>query len=181
MICVWLFVIYLSTLNVLLTRPSVCRRIDYKLKKQDSTKSLLIKSEQLLRIEEHDFAIRPGFGGESPPGSTPSLAVPQGPRVAPATDTWLQNLQRWPRLPLCVNASENPRWNVIVCLLQCVFTHCVYRVCCVSRGDSCALIWIIFQVWSRWRGGKQTDVCMQRRPPLSNTQQCTHANAEMLL
>ncbi|TTX55696.1 Gamma-aminobutyric acid receptor subunit rho-3 [Bagarius yarrelli] len=38
-------------------------RIDYKLKKQDSTKSLLIKTEQLLRIEEHDFAMRPGFGG----------------------------------------------------------------------------------------------------------------------
>ncbi|XP_061613744.1 uncharacterized protein LOC133469992 isoform X4 [Phyllopteryx taeniolatus] len=38
-------------------------RIDYKLKKQDSTKTLLIKTEQLLRIEEHDFAMRPGFGG----------------------------------------------------------------------------------------------------------------------
>ncbi|XP_015258860.1 PREDICTED: gamma-aminobutyric acid receptor subunit rho-3-like, partial [Cyprinodon variegatus] len=37
-------------------------RIDYKLKRQDSTKTLLIKSEQLLRIEEHDFALRPGFG-----------------------------------------------------------------------------------------------------------------------
>ncbi|MCJ8745879.1 hypothetical protein PDJAM_G00135570 [Pangasius djambal] len=42
-------------------------RIDYKLKKQDSTKSLLIKTEQLLRIEEHDFAMRPGFGGQNPP------------------------------------------------------------------------------------------------------------------
>jgi len=40
------------------------RRIDFKTKKSDSTKSLLIKSEQLLRIEDHDFAIRPGFGGE---------------------------------------------------------------------------------------------------------------------
>lgn len=30
----------------------------------DSTKSLLIKSEQLLRIEDHDFAMRPGFGGK---------------------------------------------------------------------------------------------------------------------
>ncbi|KAI1891265.1 hypothetical protein AGOR_G00141990 [Albula goreensis] len=39
-------------------------RIDYKIKKSDSTKSLLIKSEQLLRIEDHDFAMRPGFGGE---------------------------------------------------------------------------------------------------------------------
>ncbi|KAG9332376.1 hypothetical protein JZ751_014972, partial [Albula glossodonta] len=38
-------------------------RIDYKIKKSDSTKSLLIKSEQLLRIEDHDFAMRPGFGG----------------------------------------------------------------------------------------------------------------------
>lgn len=34
------------------------------MKKSDSTKSLLIKSEQLLRIEDHDFAMRPGFGGE---------------------------------------------------------------------------------------------------------------------
>lgn len=40
------------------------RRIDFKTKKSDSTKSLLIKSEQLLRIEDHDFAMRPGFGGE---------------------------------------------------------------------------------------------------------------------
>ncbi|KAI9519477.1 hypothetical protein NQZ68_027658 [Dissostichus eleginoides] len=37
-------------------------RIDHKLKRQDSTKTLLIKTEQLLRIEEHDFAMRPGFG-----------------------------------------------------------------------------------------------------------------------
>ncbi|XP_061660582.1 uncharacterized protein LOC133492433 isoform X7 [Syngnathoides biaculeatus] len=42
-------------------------RIDYKLKKQDSTKTLLIKTEQLLRIEEHDFAMRPGFGGAAIP------------------------------------------------------------------------------------------------------------------
>uniref|UniRef100_A0A3Q3FUG3 GABA(C) receptor n=1 Tax=Labrus bergylta TaxID=56723 RepID=A0A3Q3FUG3_9LABR len=39
-------------------------RIDYKLKRQDSTKTLLIKSEQLLRIEDHDFAMRPGFGAD---------------------------------------------------------------------------------------------------------------------
>ncbi|KAG7255583.1 hypothetical protein CRUP_014954 [Coryphaenoides rupestris] len=38
-----------------------------RMKKQDSTKSLLIKSEQLLRIEEHDFAMRPGFGGAAIP------------------------------------------------------------------------------------------------------------------
>ncbi|XP_061754437.1 gamma-aminobutyric acid receptor subunit rho-3a isoform X4 [Nerophis ophidion] len=37
-------------------------RVDLKMKKLDSTKSLLIKSEQLLRIEDHDFAMRPGFG-----------------------------------------------------------------------------------------------------------------------
>ncbi|XP_017573796.1 gamma-aminobutyric acid receptor subunit rho-3 [Pygocentrus nattereri] len=42
-------------------------RIDHKVKKQDSTKSLLIKTEQLLRIEEHDFAMRPGFGGSAIP------------------------------------------------------------------------------------------------------------------
>lgn len=41
--------------------------MDLKLKKLDSTKSMLIKSEQLLRIEDHDFAMRPGFGGELPP------------------------------------------------------------------------------------------------------------------
>ncbi|XP_062870091.1 gamma-aminobutyric acid receptor subunit rho-3a [Trichomycterus rosablanca] len=40
---------------------------DFRRKKSDSTKSLLIKSEQLLRIEEHDFAMRPGFGGSSVP------------------------------------------------------------------------------------------------------------------
>uniref|UniRef100_A0A8C7LGI5 GABA(C) receptor n=1 Tax=Oncorhynchus kisutch TaxID=8019 RepID=A0A8C7LGI5_ONCKI len=43
------------------------RRIDHKLMRQDSTKSLLIKTEQLLRIEEHDFAMRPGFGGAAIP------------------------------------------------------------------------------------------------------------------
>nr|XP_029481787.1 gamma-aminobutyric acid receptor subunit rho-3-like [Oncorhynchus nerka] len=42
-------------------------RIDHKLMRQDSTKSLLIKTEQLLRIEEHDFAMRPGFGGAAIP------------------------------------------------------------------------------------------------------------------
>nr|XP_046173068.1 gamma-aminobutyric acid receptor subunit rho-3-like [Oncorhynchus gorbuscha] len=42
-------------------------RIDFKMKKSDSTKSLLIKSEQLLRIEDHDFAMRPGFGGAAIP------------------------------------------------------------------------------------------------------------------
>lgn len=43
------------------------RRVDLKMKKLDSTKSLLIKSEQLLRIEDHDFAMRPGFGGTPHP------------------------------------------------------------------------------------------------------------------
>ncbi|KAM6986638.1 gamma-aminobutyric acid receptor subunit rho-3a isoform 2-T2 [Aplochiton taeniatus] len=42
-------------------------RIDFRMKKSDSTKSLLIKSEQLLRIEDHDFAMRPGFGGAAIP------------------------------------------------------------------------------------------------------------------
>ncbi|XP_038658087.1 gamma-aminobutyric acid receptor subunit rho-3-like isoform X2 [Scyliorhinus canicula] len=32
-------------------------------KRSDSTKTHLTKSEQLLRIEDHDFAMRPGFGG----------------------------------------------------------------------------------------------------------------------
>lgn len=43
----------------------VLRRVDLKMKKMDSTKSMLIKSEQLLRIEDHDFAMRPGFGGKT--------------------------------------------------------------------------------------------------------------------
>uniref|UniRef100_A0A3B3ZPB0 GABA(C) receptor n=1 Tax=Periophthalmus magnuspinnatus TaxID=409849 RepID=A0A3B3ZPB0_9GOBI len=42
-------------------------RMDPKMKKLDSTKSMLIKSEQLLRIEDHDFAMRPGFGGGALP------------------------------------------------------------------------------------------------------------------
>ncbi|XP_055004587.1 gamma-aminobutyric acid receptor subunit rho-3a [Boleophthalmus pectinirostris] len=42
-------------------------RVDPKMKKLDSTKSMLIKSEQLLRIEDHDFAMRPGFGGGALP------------------------------------------------------------------------------------------------------------------
>ncbi|TKS83023.1 Gamma-aminobutyric acid receptor subunit rho-3 GABA(A) receptor subunit rho-3 GABA(C) receptor [Collichthys lucidus] len=48
-------------------RKMVTERVDLKLKKMDSTKSMLIKSEQLLRIEEHDFAMRPGFGGSAIP------------------------------------------------------------------------------------------------------------------
>lgn len=43
----------------------VLRRVDLKMKKLDSTKSMVIKSEQLLRIEDHDFAMRPGFGGKT--------------------------------------------------------------------------------------------------------------------
>lgn len=42
------------------------RRVDLRMKKLDSTKSWLIKSEQLLRIDDHDFAMRPGFGGTAP-------------------------------------------------------------------------------------------------------------------
>ncbi|XP_030217958.1 gamma-aminobutyric acid receptor subunit rho-3a isoform X1 [Gadus morhua] len=49
------------------TRNKPGGRVDFRLKKQDSTKSLLIKSEQLLRIEDHDFAMRPGFGGSAIP------------------------------------------------------------------------------------------------------------------
>ncbi|KTF80478.1 hypothetical protein cypCar_00007155, partial [Cyprinus carpio] len=49
------------------TRHKHGGRIDFKTKKSDSTKSLLIKSEQLLRIEDHDFAMRPGFGGSAIP------------------------------------------------------------------------------------------------------------------
>uniref|UniRef100_A0A3P8SJD9 GABA(C) receptor n=1 Tax=Amphiprion percula TaxID=161767 RepID=A0A3P8SJD9_AMPPE len=41
--------------------------LSFCLKRQDSTKTLLIKTEQLLRIEEHDFAMRPGFGGSAIP------------------------------------------------------------------------------------------------------------------
>ncbi|XP_030601963.1 gamma-aminobutyric acid receptor subunit rho-3a isoform X2 [Archocentrus centrarchus] len=49
------------------TRQKHGGRVDLKMKKLDSTKSLLIKSEQLLRIEDHDFAMRPGFGGSALP------------------------------------------------------------------------------------------------------------------
>uniref|UniRef100_A0A8B9P7F1 GABA(C) receptor n=1 Tax=Apteryx owenii TaxID=8824 RepID=A0A8B9P7F1_APTOW len=36
---------------------------EIKMRKLDSTKVRPLKSEQLLRIEDHDFALRPGFGG----------------------------------------------------------------------------------------------------------------------
>ncbi|XP_030327625.1 gamma-aminobutyric acid receptor subunit rho-3-like isoform X2 [Strigops habroptila] len=50
---------------------------EIKMRKIDSTKVRPLKSEQLLRIEDHDFALRPGFGV---PNSTPSssLALEQG-------------------------------------------------------------------------------------------------------
>ncbi|XP_029925203.1 gamma-aminobutyric acid receptor subunit rho-3a isoform X2 [Myripristis murdjan] len=49
------------------TKPKHGGRVDVKMKKMDSTKSMLIKSEQLLRIDDHDFAMRPGFGGSAIP------------------------------------------------------------------------------------------------------------------
>ncbi|XP_056911337.1 gamma-aminobutyric acid receptor subunit rho-3a isoform X2 [Takifugu flavidus] len=49
------------------TKPKHGGRVDLKMKKLDSTKSWLIKSEQLLRIDDHDFAMRPGFGGSALP------------------------------------------------------------------------------------------------------------------
>uniref|UniRef100_A0A4W3I8L1 GABA(C) receptor n=1 Tax=Callorhinchus milii TaxID=7868 RepID=A0A4W3I8L1_CALMI len=36
-------------------------------KRSDSTKAHLTKSEQLLRIDDHDFSMRPGFGGPAVP------------------------------------------------------------------------------------------------------------------
>ncbi|XP_042311984.1 gamma-aminobutyric acid receptor subunit rho-3 isoform X4 [Sceloporus undulatus] len=40
---------------------------EIKMRKLDSTKVRPMKSEQLLRIEDHDFAMRPGFGGSPIP------------------------------------------------------------------------------------------------------------------
>ncbi|XP_075347942.1 gamma-aminobutyric acid receptor subunit rho-3 [Mycteria americana] len=40
---------------------------EIKMRKLDSTKVQPLKSEQLLRIEDHDFALRPGFGGSPIP------------------------------------------------------------------------------------------------------------------
>ncbi|KAM6098153.1 gamma-aminobutyric acid receptor subunit rho-3 isoform 3-T3 [Theristicus caerulescens] len=40
---------------------------EIKMRKLDSTKVRPLKSEQLLRIEDHDFALRPGFGGSPIP------------------------------------------------------------------------------------------------------------------
>lgn len=58
------------------------------------------------------------------------------------------------------------------CACVCVCFQNVMSVCrCASRGGSNALIWIIFQVWSRWRGGQQSDVCNE------NHRYQTHDNA----
>lgn len=35
-----------------------------KMRKEDSTKVWPLKYKQILHIEHHDFAMRPGFGGE---------------------------------------------------------------------------------------------------------------------
>ncbi|XP_063299412.1 gamma-aminobutyric acid receptor subunit rho-3 [Pelobates fuscus] len=43
------------------------RKSASKMRRIDSTKVRQVKSEQLLRIEDHDFAMRPGFGGSSIP------------------------------------------------------------------------------------------------------------------
>lgn len=54
----------------------------------DITKSPLTKSEQLLRIDDHDFSMRPGFGGRRPAllvGSVPPSTVEVKPRDHPAS------------------------------------------------------------------------------------------------
>ncbi|XP_072287787.1 gamma-aminobutyric acid receptor subunit rho-3 [Pyxicephalus adspersus] len=43
------------------------RKSTSKMKRIDSTKVRQVKSEQLLRIDDHDFAMRPGFGGSAIP------------------------------------------------------------------------------------------------------------------
>ncbi|XP_069801117.1 gamma-aminobutyric acid receptor subunit rho-3 isoform X1 [Dendropsophus ebraccatus] len=43
------------------------RKNTNKMKRIDSTKVRQVKSEQLLRIDDHDFAMRPGFGGSAIP------------------------------------------------------------------------------------------------------------------
>uniref|UniRef100_A0A8C5LT48 Bifunctional lysine-specific demethylase and histidyl-hydroxylase n=1 Tax=Leptobrachium leishanense TaxID=445787 RepID=A0A8C5LT48_9ANUR len=43
------------------------RKSASKMRRIDSTKVRQVKSEQLLRIEDHDFAMRPGFGGSAIP------------------------------------------------------------------------------------------------------------------
>ncbi|XP_004773060.1 gamma-aminobutyric acid receptor subunit rho-3 [Mustela putorius furo] len=51
--------------------PAMKRSRDNKqearMRKDDSTKAWLLQYEQLLHIEEHDFAMRPGFGGSPVP------------------------------------------------------------------------------------------------------------------
>ncbi|KAK2516839.1 Gabrr3, partial [Columba guinea] len=53
-----------QTVSNLLT---VLDKREIKMRKIDSTKVRPLKSEQLLRIEDHDFALRPGFGGSPIP------------------------------------------------------------------------------------------------------------------
>ncbi|CAN2387677.1 Belongs to the ligand-gated ion channel (TC 1.A.9) family [Pristimantis euphronides] len=43
------------------------RKNTSKMRRIDSTKVRQVKSEQLLRIDDHDFAMRPGFGGSAIP------------------------------------------------------------------------------------------------------------------
>ncbi|KAM4701295.1 gamma-aminobutyric acid receptor subunit rho-3 [Discoglossus pictus] len=43
------------------------RKNSSKMRRIDSTKVRQVKSEQLLRIDDHDFAMRPGFGGSAIP------------------------------------------------------------------------------------------------------------------
>ncbi|XP_073161170.1 gamma-aminobutyric acid receptor subunit rho-3 isoform X3 [Lepidochelys kempii] len=46
---------------------SAASKRDIKTRKLDSTKVRPLKAEQLLRIDNHDFAMRPGFGGSPIP------------------------------------------------------------------------------------------------------------------
>ena len=44
-----------------------------QMRKEDSTKVWPLKYKQILHIEDHDFAMRPGFGGEHYLYKTPVL------------------------------------------------------------------------------------------------------------
>ncbi|KAK2488515.1 hypothetical protein MC885_003091, partial [Smutsia gigantea] len=62
-----------STLGQVLSGSGCLRKLSFPLsspipkRSPDITKSPLTKSEQLLRIDDHDFSMRPGFGGPAIP------------------------------------------------------------------------------------------------------------------
>ncbi|XP_048452684.1 mRNA-capping enzyme-like [Rhincodon typus] len=71
----------------------------------DATKSYLTKSEQLLRVDDHDFTMRPGFGGNSLRVNEHNFPYSRGFREIPQQ-------KKWKSLPHNVSLNKNSNFDL---------------------------------------------------------------------